>query len=197
MFSVIIGSTKRNDASVTSTPRRLYHKESEFQMDTSNSTVLIPLTKGYSAIVDIVDADLADLKWHVSTRNNYATRSTGGRSKRRNEWLHRIILERKLNRKLTVIEYPDHINGNGLDNRRQNLRVASMSQNNRNTPLSKSNTSGYKGVIRSKSKRSPWQANITYKNKRIYIGNFASAESAYEAYKQKAKELFGDFARVD
>lgn len=83
----------------------------------------------------------------------------------------------------------DHINGNPLDNRLENLRLATNSQNQQNRPAPKNNTSGYRGVTWHKS-ANKWMARICYKRKRITIGLFDNAEDAYKAYKEKAKNIF-------
>lgn len=87
----------------------------------------------------------------------------------------------------------DHINGNPADNRIFNLRLATSAQNNANSSKRRRNRSGYKGVTRYHSK---WAAHI-YKNGRsIYLGAFPTREEAHAAYVQKARELFGEFARA-
>ena len=89
----------------------------------------------------------------------------------------------------------DHINGNGLDNRRSNLRICTRSQNKMNTCLSSKNTSGYKGVCWNKNSKK-WRAEIEYK-KSICLGYFDNKIDAAKAYNQKAKELFGEFAKLN
>lgn len=160
-------------------------------------TIEIPLTKGYVAIVDWSDRDLAEKKWssQVTKVNCYAISHH-----KRGETLilHRIVLERALGRCLAIDEYVDHINGNGLDNRRENLRVATKTQNNRNKAKSRSNKSGYKGVWRDKGKvKERWQAGITANGKKIHLGRFDTREEAHEAYCKAAIELHGEFARLE
>lgn len=84
----------------------------------------------------------------------------------------------------------DHINGNRADNRFENLRAATLSQNcmNRGKPVS--NSSGYKGV---RNSRNRWRATIGSGGKRYYLGYFDTPEEAYEAYCEAAKKLHGDF----
>ena len=83
----------------------------------------------------------------------------------------------------------DHVNGNKIDNRLQNLRLATNSQNQQNRPAPKNNSSGYRGVTWHKQ-MNKWMARISYKGKRKLIGFFDSAEDAYKAYKKEAKEIF-------
>ena len=89
----------------------------------------------------------------------------------------------------------DHINGVRDDNRIINLRMATPQQNKQNTGLRKDNTSGYKGVYYDK-KNSIWKAQISINTKQKQLGRFKTAELAYEAYCNKAKEVFGEFARI-
>jgi hypothetical protein len=85
----------------------------------------------------------------------------------------------------------DHINHIKDDNRWTNLRDATKSQNQANQPKPKTNTSGYKGVVRCRNK---WRATIHYMNKTIHIGSYNTPQEAAEAYKKKAIELSGKFA---
>lgn len=87
---------------------------------------------------------------------------------------------------------PDHKNGNGLDNRRRNLRVATVSQNAANRPKSCTNTSGFKGVSRWHDGR--WQSGIKINQKRIALGLFRSKIDAARAYDKAAKVHHGEFA---
>lgn len=90
-------------------------------------------------------------------------------------------------------EWPDqvdHINGDKSDHRWVNLRNASQTENQKNRPMQKNNTTGYTGVGRSRKGASkPFVAYIGHKKKTITIGYFDSAEEAYAARLAKAKEL--------
>jgi len=90
----------------------------------------------------------------------------------------------------------DHINGNGLDNRICNLRICTRSQNQINKGLQKNNTTGYKGVSFIKKHRK-YRATIRINGKSMYLGEFESAKGAAFAYDNKAKELFGNFAKLN
>lgn len=92
----------------------------------------------------------------------------------------------------------DHINRNGLDNRRANLRVCTMSENMMNRTKTKQNSTGYKGVYHTDdSKVNPYKAKIQ-KDKKVYcIGRYSTAKEAARAYDAKAKELFGEFAKLN
>lgn len=84
----------------------------------------------------------------------------------------------------------DHINRNKLDNQRENLRLATHSENAANAG-GKKNKEGYRGI---KAHRRKWQAEIQKDKRKIFIGLYSTKEAAAIAYNIKAKELFGDFA---
>jgi hypothetical protein len=88
----------------------------------------------------------------------------------------------------------DHINGDGLDNRRENLRLCTVAENNKNRRRNSNNTSGYKGVRRDTYK---YKAAIKSENKLIHLGMFSSPEDAARAYDKAAKEIFGKFAKLN
>ena len=158
-------------------------------------TIKIQLSKSgkkyigkYEAIVDSCDADLDSLRWsvRVDTNTEYAYRLISGKSTP----IHRVVLSRILGRDLVKGERTDHINGNGLDNRRCNLRVATRSQNRANQKLQKDNTTGFKGVSFLNGK---YQASMAHNNNYYYLGRFDNPEDAYKAWCKKAKELHGEF----
>lgn len=90
----------------------------------------------------------------------------------------------------------DHINGDKLDNRRCNLRYATTQENSRNTFKQKNCTSNFKGVYFVK-KRNCWNAQIYLNRKQIFLGCFKNEIEAAKAYNKKAKELFGEFAKLN
>ena len=126
-------------------------------------------------------------------RNYYLQTNKRENNKNKTLRFHRIIL--KAPKGIIV----DHINGNGLDNRKSNLRTCTTSQNgmNRRKQL-KETTSKYKGVTKDRREKVnlPWRMSI-YKNKDIYIKYFKTENEAALAYNAKAKELFGEFTLLN
>lgn len=119
-------------------------------------------------------------------------RSSSGKRRRRmaTVLMHRLIANSPKG-KVT-----DHINHNGLDNRKSNLRVCTIAENTRNQQRQKGSTSIYKGVYWYKA-RKKWQAEIMFKGKRIYIGRFTDEKEAARASDAKAKELHGEYAYLN
>lgn len=156
----------------------------------------IPLTKGKFAIVDPEDYKrLAKYKWHlsISPTSSYAARwqrrQPGGLRKK--IWMHREVID------IPKHMLCDHKNGNGLDNRRTNLRPATVSQNLCNRPKTKSKTrSKYKGLEWDKIQRK-WKVRIQHNGRKIYLGSFSNEIDAARAYDKKAKVLFGQFASLN
>lgn len=152
----------------------------------------IPLTQNLVAIVDAADYDAVTAagRWaaHRNGRGIYAVRNVdkpgGGKTLLR---LHAF---------LTGWPLVDHINGNGLDNRRSNLREATKAQNGQNSGLSTRNKSGFKGV-RLIARTGRWIAEIRPNRKTIYLGTFATPDDAARAYDAAAVEHYGEFARLN
>lgn len=152
----------------------------------------VPLTRGMWATVDDADyeAVMAAGPWFVRVdgRTVYAQgnirRSDGGRSA---QYMHKF---------LTGWPETDHRNGDGLDNRRVNLRCATRTQNNANSRLRSDNTSGFKGVLWNRQRRR-WYARITIDGRQRHLGSFGDPGEAARAYDAAAREVFGEFARLN
>jgi hypothetical protein len=159
------------------------------------------LTRGKVAIIDNVDSDLCDLKWSAhkpcggENARWYAVRnSKRGPCGRESIKMHRVILERIVGRQLTHIEETDHINHDGLDNRRSNLRLATREENQRNARTRhNAKSSGYKGVTWAKNVRK-WRARITVDGEQKDVGYFSIESEAAKAYDAAAKRIYQKFA---
>lgn len=154
----------------------------------------IPLSQGKVAIVDAADFEwLNQWKWSL-LNGKYAARQTGPKGQRVSILMHRLIMDTPAGMDT------DHINGNKLDNRRCNLRVATRGQNNVNRGLTPNNTTGFKGVH--SPKHSPrvgtyWEAVLIVNNKNVPLGAFGSPEEAGRAFDIAALEHFGEFAQLN
>jgi len=160
-----------------------------------NSMKEIPLTLGQVAVVDDTDFKwLNQCKWSAYKHYNtfYARRSVWDGERHLNIKMHREILGLKRgDGKLT-----DHIDRNGLNNQRSNLRICTPTENSRNRTNKKNTSSKYKGVSwRAKSKM--WYVQIDYNKQRRYLGSFADEIEAAKVYDAKAKKLFGEFAYLN
>jgi AP2 domain len=160
---------------------------------TDQSYRLIPLTQGQNAIVDAEDFQwLSQWNWFaVRSRNTwYARRRPISNGVKTTIHMHRLILG------CAPHEEGEHKNGNGLDNRRENLRRATRSQNMQNVRRRSDNSSGYRGVSWD-SKHNRWSAFIAAHNVHTLLGRFLAAEEAARAYDEAAQKLHGQFARLN
>ena len=141
--------------------------------------------KGF-AIVDDEDFEALDLFSWFLHNNNYACAWVDRKIQR----MHRIILNAPPNLQV------DHKNGDGLDNRKINLRLATASQNqgNRRKITSKSNIKGVRYKSDGKNRKKRWEARIHFNQKQISIGHFITKEEAGKAYLNMARKLHGEFA---
>jgi len=101
-----------------------------------------------------------------------------------------------LHRQLTGFNMTDHINGNGLDCQRLNLRESTIAQNSRNAMKKSNNTSGYKGVYFNKAVKK-WRSQICINFKDIYLGSFKTKDQAAIAYNIAALKYHCEFARLN
>ena len=153
----------------------------------------VPLTRGYEAIIDAADVPLVDAwNWFAFPHGGtcYARRTEYSGGKISGILLHRVLLAAPADALV------DHRDGNGLNNTRANLRIATFAENARNARLRKDNVSGYKGVyLESSSGR--WKAGIRIGGKHHSLGYFATPESASAAYRDASARLHGEFGRPE
>lgn len=148
-------------------------------------TVIVPLTKGYEAIVDDCDAErVMAFSWHVQfTRGNpYAVRKFY--NPRRSVFLHSFILQPPLGMQV------DHKNYDGLDCRRENMRIATRSQNSAYR-RSAGGVSGFRGVFPYNGR---WVVKVGAREKRQTVGVFSNKEEAARSYDNAALAMYGEFA---
>ncbi len=171
--------------------------------------VLIKLTQDKEALIDDEDCDfVSQYKWYTSRNKQtyYAVRDItiqdahrpkNIKSKRKHIHMHREIMKRKLKRELQNNEEVDHINGDGFDNRRCNLRLCDTQKNSFNKKKQRSKaTSIYKGVSWKKDRHS-WHARIEFNTKTMHLGYFTKEIDAGKAYDTAAIKYFGEFARLN
>ena len=147
----------------------------------------IKLTQGKVALVDDIDYEyLNQWKWFANKSGHtfYPTRHTYKGGKRTSIRMHQVLAER-----LGFEHKADHVNRNGLDNQRHNVRDATKKQNAENSRIPSNNTSGYKGVSWHK-KASKWLAQIWHGGSREYLGLFTNKKDAISARKKAEREYF-------
>ena len=140
----------------------------------------IPLTRGYFAIVDDEDYDfISQWKWYAyrkeSTDSTYACRDIRIDGKKKCIHMHRLL------NKTPEGFVTDHINGNGLDNQKANLRSATHQENMINCRRRKIGSSKYRGISWHIGNKK-WYAQMTVNSKNMYIGSFKTELEAKEAY---------------
>lgn len=168
--------------------------ELDVVLDKLGSPKEIMLTKGMIALVSVEDYQhLSQFKWHAKFdgTNWYAARNSPWvDGKRKPIPMHRVILNAPDGLEV------DHRDGNGLNNQRDNLRLATHAKNKCNARLQVNSTSGYKGVSWHK-KTKKWQSRITSDGKLIYLGIFDTAIDAARAYDAAALRYHGEYARIN
>lgn len=136
-------------------------------------------------IIDLEDVDKCKkYKWCLKDDNKYVINTTSV------GYIHRFIMD--CPKDMTV----DHINGNKLDNRKSNLRICTMQENNFNNKIYTTNNTGYPGVDWYK-KTGKWRARIQVNGKNIHLGLFDNIEDAINVRKQAEIKYFGEYRRGD
>ena len=147
----------------------------------------IPLTQGYIALVDDYNYEwLSSMNWSVAIRG----KSIYAQQQRRKDggliYMHSLLIECPPGFEI------DHKDRNGCNNQIDNLRIATHSQNQIN--CTRPNKTGYRGIYKVGNS---WAANIQKNGKRMYLGCFQFPEKAAQAYDTQARELHGEFARLN
>lgn len=151
-------------------------------------------------MVVLIDDDLypflSFFSWSASPNRGYwyAKRNAGPRGAQSAVWMHKLIVGAADN------QVVDHQNGNTLDNRRANLRICSHQQNMFNRRRRGDGVSGFKGVSVQNSsafRKKPWRASIYKDGVSKSLGSYVTPEDAARAYDKAARELFGEFARLN
>jgi hypothetical protein len=153
------------------------------------NVALIPLSRGLFAVVDDADQPrLAGKSWHVADRRRQYAQTCwwdAPARRRRHALMHRFLMQAPIG------VHVDHVNGDGLDNRRSNLRFATAHENAWNRSTRKKTT---KGVFLYKGR---FQARILWCGAELYLGQFDDEQAAAAVYDAAALRLFGRYARLN
>ena len=145
----------------------------------------IKLTRGQYAMVDDKDFEwLNQWKWHATKTKYqfYARRTTTLAGKHIAQSMHRLILDAKKG------EEVDHMNRNSLDNRRENIKICTRSENNRNRQVF--GGSKHRGVCWNKGSKK-WASYLITEDEKFYLGLFKEEKDASDAFNKKYKEIHG------
>jgi hypothetical protein len=161
--------------------------------DPSGDTVLVKLSKGKMAVIDAIDAE------RVLTRRWSATQTCPPNG----PWYALSLIDGRfvyLHRYLLCIKDPtievDHIDGDGLNCRRSNMRLVNSQQNKWNVGLLSTNRSGYKGVYFRRD-TGKWAATFSDNNRNSTLGSFNTAEEAAIAYDTHVRGIAGEHGRYN
>lgn len=164
------------------------------ELGITKSVMEIQLGHGKVAVVDEDDFGLVSAhKWHLFRRRKtvYAIASVKlADGKWTTLYMHRLIMGARLGFQI------DHIDGDGLNNRKANLRFATSSQNNQNRRPIRRAQSGYKGVYWNNN-QGKWYTQICINRKKIHLGYFSNKEEAARSYDESARRYFGKYARTN
>ncbi len=157
--------------------------------------ITIELTRGKVALIEDEDFErVSKFKWtslyNPKNKKWYARRAVGGRAKQITIYMHRFILNAPKGIQV------DHINGDGLDNQKHNLRFATNAQNHQNQIRPVASKSGFKGVSFDK-RRNKFYARIGHNQQTTGLGYFQTAIEAARAYDEAAVKIHGEFARLN
>ena len=159
--------------------------------------MLVPLSLGYCAVIDEADWPLVKgFAWKAAETKPGSGRVYAIAFPRENGRQKTIYMHRLLAGASGRGQQVDHADRDTLNNRRGNLRICSNAQNMHNSWIGKRNKSGYKGVCWC-SFTSRWKAQIRVNGRKMFLGRYNSAEDAARAYDAAARDLSGEFARVN
>jgi hypothetical protein len=159
-------------------------------------TITMELTQGKVALVSESDMELlSQYKWFAVCLDKKWYAKAWIPQLGKHKLMHQLLLDTPKGM------YSDHIDGNGLNNARDNIRVVTPSQNSMNRRHKHSGTSPYKGVyynkVRAGKGLTPWTARVGTRVNSFYLGSFDTPELAAIAYNNKALELYGEFAALN
>ena len=150
----------------------------------------VPVSGGRTALIDEADYEsIQHWKWSsCRKRHTFAVyRAVLEQGKSRRIYLSRFIMQAPSGL------FVDHENGDGLDNRRDNLRLCTHTENNRHRCRPQStNTSGHRGVFWERGAKK-WRAQLSVNNRNVHLGMFLTVEDAGNAYRQAAVSRYGEF----
>ncbi len=151
----------------------------------------MPLTRGFVGLADPSDITaVSDHVWHANFPKHARSAYVCTNVSKRPMSLHRMLIS------AAPGEIVDHINGNGCDNRRANLRLCTHAENMRNRKKSRGGNSKHKGIYYEPNKQL-WRAEIKFQGKKIRLGRYKSADDAALAYRAAAQRYHGNFARLE
>lgn len=163
-------------------------------MTITGNTVEIALTQGKTCTINLKDLNkVYDKRWCAAKTNNHFYAVT---SVKQEDGKWKLVYMHKLLMNTPTGMDTDHINHDGLDNTRDNLRICTRSENLRNCKSFKNSTSRFKGVCWAKT-MNKWNANIWEGRKNRNLGYFECEIAAAQAYNRAAIEAFGDFAHIN
>lgn len=169
---------------------RLRKEDIEKRLRVEADHAVITLTRGFKTIIDLQDVEKVQSKgWSllVAGGKHYAYARVGGRSTP----LHRFIMDAPTG------FHVDHRDGDGLNNRRSNLRICTPQENARNARGMEYGESFFKGVVRVPGHVAPWRAYIKLDGKLLNLGYWNEEQAAARAYDAAARFYFGEFAKTN